>query len=143
MFYSDNFSLSINPADSVYNKDIPLQPLETGAAVVLKNIFFNTKKFDLKPESLTELDKIVLLLNDNPKLKIQISGHTDNVGFVKDNLTLSNNRAKAVVGYLLDKGITVQRLIYKGFGSTKPIADNKTEPGKALNRRTELFVISN
>ena len=143
LFYSDNFSLSTNPVDSVYNKDIPLQPLETGAAIVLKNIFFDTKKIELKPESIAELDKIVQLLNDNPKLKIQISGHTDNVGLAKDNLLLSNKRAKAVTTYLLQKGILITRLMAKGFGSAKPIADNKTENGKALNRRTELSVISN
>lgn len=143
LFYSDNFSLSRNAADSVYNKDISLQPLETGAAVVLKNIFFDTKKFELKPESLSELDKIVLLLNDNPKLKIEIEGHTDNVGLAKDNILLSNNRAKAVVTYLISKAVAVARLTYKGFGAAKPIADNTTEAGKALNRRTELSVISN
>jgi outer membrane protein OmpA-like peptidoglycan-associated protein/tetratricopeptide (TPR) repeat protein len=143
LFYSDNFSLSNNPADSVFNKDIPLQPLEAGAAIVLKNIFFNSKQFNLEPESISELDKLVLLLNDNPKLKIEIDGHTDNVGLAKDNLILSNNRAKAVVDYLQSKGIITARLVYKGFGATKPIADNNTEPGKALNRRTELSVISN
>jgi outer membrane protein OmpA-like peptidoglycan-associated protein/tetratricopeptide (TPR) repeat protein len=143
LFYSDNFSLKTNPVDAVYNKDIPLQPLETGAAIVLKNIFFDTKKFNLKPESVIELDKVAQLLNDNPKLKIEISGHTDNVGVTKDNLTLSNNRSKAVVSYLLSKKIAVARLMYKGFGATKPLSDNKTEIGKALNRRTELSVISN
>jgi outer membrane protein OmpA-like peptidoglycan-associated protein/tetratricopeptide (TPR) repeat protein len=143
LFYSDNFSLRTNPVDSVYNKDIPLQPLETGAAIVLKNIFFDTKKFNLKPESVIELGKVAQLLNDNPKLKIEISGHTDNVGVAKDNLTLSNNRSKAVVSYLLSKKIATIRLIYKGFGATKPLSDNKTETGKALNRRTELAVISN
>ena len=143
LFFSDNFLLSNNPVDSVYNKDIPLQPIEAGAAIVLKNIFFDTKKFDLKQESIVELDKVVVLLNDNPKLKIQIAGYTDNIGLAKDNLLLSNNRAKTVVGYLLNKGIAQPRLTYKGFGATKPIADNKTDAGKALNRRTELSVISN
>jgi outer membrane protein OmpA-like peptidoglycan-associated protein/tetratricopeptide (TPR) repeat protein len=143
LFYSDNFSLSTNHVDSVYNKDILLQPLQTGAAIILKNIFFDTKKTVLKTESIAELDKVVLLLYDNPKLKIQISGHTDNVGLAKDNLLLSNNRAKAVTAYLLQKGILASRLIAKGYGSTKPLADNKTESAKALNRRTELSVISN
>ena len=143
LFFSDNFLLSNNPVDSVYNKDIPLQPIEAGAAIVLKNIFFDTKKFNLKQESIVELDKVVVLLNDNPKLKIQIAGYTDNIGLAKDNLLLSNNRAKTVVGYLLNKGIAQPRLTYKGFGATKPIADNKTDAGKALNRRTELSVISN
>jgi len=143
LFYSDNFSLSKNPADSIYSIDIPLQPLEAGAIIVLKNIFFDTKKFDLKPESLTELDKLVLLLKENVNLKIQINGYTDNVGLPKDNLTLSNNRAKAVVDYLTGKGIAVARLLYKGFGETNPIAENTTDTGKAQNRRTELSVISN
>jgi len=143
LFYSDNFSLSGNSNDSVFTVNIPLQPIETGARIVLKNIFFETKKFDLKPESTGELDRLVMLLNDNPKLKLQIEGHTDNVGQPKDNLLLSDNRAKSVVGYLLNKGIAPQRLTYKGFGETKPVADNSTEGGRALNRRTELSVISN
>ncbi len=143
LFYSDNFSLQKNNNDSAFIVNIPLQPIEKGATIVLKNIFFETGKFDLKNESKGELDKLVTLLNDNPNLKIQIDGHTDNVGQEKDNLLLSSNRAKAVVGYLLGRSITVQRLSYKGFGSTKPLSENKTETGKALNRRTELSVISN
>ncbi len=142
LFYSDNFSLLKN-IDSTFKKDIPLQPIQTGAAIVLKNIFFDSKKYNLKTESIIELDKVVQLLNDNPKLKIQINGHTDTVGIAKENLLLSNNRARAVIGYLLQHGIPPDRLTAKGFGATQPIADNKTEQGKALNRRTELFVISN
>lgn len=143
LFYSDNFSLSDNNVDSVFRVDISLQPIEKGATIVLKNIFFETGKFDLKNESENELDKLVSLLNDNPNLKIELEGHTDNVGQEKDNLLLSNNRAKAVVGYLLSKGINTLRLTYKGFGSTNPVAENTTEQGKALNRRTELSIISN
>jgi outer membrane protein OmpA-like peptidoglycan-associated protein/tetratricopeptide (TPR) repeat protein len=143
LFYSDNFSLSKNNTDSVFKIDIPLQPIEKGAAIVLKNIFFETGKFALQPESRSELDKLVTLLNDNPALKIQIDGHTDKVGQEKDNLILSTNRAKAVVGYLLSKSINPQRLTYKGFGSTRPLSDNSTEKGKALNRRTELSIVSN
>lgn len=142
LFYSDNFSLTAN-SDSVFNKDIPMQPIENGAVVVLKNIFFDTKQFALKPESVAELDKVALLLNENPQLKIQINGHTDNVGAAKDNLLLSNNRARAVVGYLLQKGIAQPRLSFKGFGAAQPVADNNTETGRAENRRTELSVISN
>jgi outer membrane protein OmpA-like peptidoglycan-associated protein/tetratricopeptide (TPR) repeat protein len=143
LFYSDNFSLSKNNSDSVFTVNIPLQPIEKGAAIVLKNIFFETGKFDLQHESRSELDKLVMLLNDNPNLKIQIDGHTDNVGQEKDNQLLSTNRARSVVGYLLSKGINTQRLTYKGFGSTNPVAVNTTEQGKALNRRTELSIISN
>ena len=143
LFYSDNFSLLDNKIDSVFTVNIPLQPIEKGATIVLKNIFFETGKFELKPESIMELNKLVMLLTDNPNLKIQIDGHTDNVGQEKDNLLLSNNRAKAVVGYLSGKAISAQRLSYKGFGAGKPIAGNTTEQGKAFNRRTELSVISN
>ncbi len=81
-------------------------------------------------------------MNENPTLKIQISGHTDNVGKPADNLKLSLGRAVSVVNYLLSKGVRNDRLTFKGYGETKPIADNKIEAGKAMNRRTELSVTS-
>ena len=143
LFYSDNFSLTAASDDAAFVKDIPLQPIEAGAVIVLKNIFFDSKDFNLKPSSTGELDKVVLLLNDNPNLKIQISGHTDNVGQARDNLALSDSRAKAVVDYLVSKAVDIKRLSYKGFGAGKPVADNSTDNGRALNRRTELSVISN
>ena len=143
LFYSDNFFLSNRSPDSTYEKDIPLQPIEANASVVLKNVFFDVNKFDLKPESEAELDKLVQLMNDNPAVKIQIGGHTDNVGKPADNLTLSNNRAKAVVTYLVSKNISPQRLVAKGFGETQPIDDNKTDEGRSRNRRTEMKVIAN
>lgn len=142
LFFSDNFLLSKNPPDSTYKKDIPLQPIETNATIVLSNIFFDVNKYELQEVSQVELDKVVELLNENPSLKIQISGHTDNVGKPADNLTLSNNRAKAVVGYLLSKGINADRLTYKGYGETQPMADNISEQGRSKNRRTEMKVIS-
>lgn len=143
LFYSDNFSMLSNVADSPLVVNIPLQPIEKGASIVLKNIFFDVNKFDLKPESLSELDKVIQLLADNPKLSILISGFTDNVGKPPDNLLLSVNRAKAVTAYIQSKGIDPKRLSAKGFGEQKPIAENSTETGKALNRRTELSIISN
>jgi outer membrane protein OmpA-like peptidoglycan-associated protein len=143
LFYSENFSLAKNAPDSVYQIDIPLQPIEANASIILKNVFFDTKQTQLKPESITELDNVVLLMNENPKLKIQIGGHTDNVGKPEDNAKLSLGRAVSVVNYLLSKRISNDRLTFKGFGETKPIADNKTEQGRAMNRRTELIVVSN
>jgi outer membrane protein OmpA-like peptidoglycan-associated protein len=144
LFYSENYDLHENKIDSVFTANIPLQPIEPGALVVLKNIFFDTKKSDLKPESIVELNKLVQLMNDNPQLKILISGHTDNVGKPQDNILLSNNRALAVIKYLLASGqIAKERLESKGWGAAKPVADNTTEEGRALNRRTELSVISN
>jgi len=142
LFYSDNFFLSNRSPDSTYEKNIPLQPIEANASIVLKNVFFDVNKFDLKPESEAELDILVQLLNENPTLKIQISGHTDSTGKLADNMKLSDNRAKAVVSYLISKNIEPTRLSSKGYGPTQPISTNKTEEGKALNRRTEMKVIS-
>ena len=142
LFYSENFNLT-SVTDSVFNVDIPLQPIEVNANIILKNVFFDTKQTKLKPESITELDNVVRLLNENPKLKILIGGHTDNVGKPEDNQKLSLGRSVAVVNYLLGKGVKNDRLSFKGFGETKPIVDNKTEIGKAQNRRTELSVVSN
>lgn len=141
LFYSEIFPLSKKEADSTYNKDIPLQPIEINASLVLKNIFFETGSAQLQPLSLIELNTLVQLMNTNPTLKVQINGHTDNVGKPADNLKLSTDRAKAVVDYLVSKGVTGTRLLYKGFGETKPVADNKTEEGRARNRRTEFVVI--
>jgi outer membrane protein OmpA-like peptidoglycan-associated protein/tetratricopeptide (TPR) repeat protein len=142
LFYSDNFLMAGRSPDSTYEKNIALQPIEVNASSVLKNIFFDVNKFELKTESQVELDQLVQLLADNPTLKIEISGHTDNVGKPADNLLLSNNRAKAVVDYLVRKNVAAARLTLKGYGETKPVADNKTEEGRALNRRTEMKVTS-
>lgn len=143
LLYSEHFDFSQKAPDSTYEVNIPLQPLEPNANIILKNIFFDTKKFDLKPESVVELDAVVQLMKENPTLKVQISGHTDNVGSDKDNMVLSNARAISVINYLMFHGIAPNRLVAKGYGSTKPIADNTTETGRAQNRRTELTVISN
>lgn len=143
LFFSEIYALSNNPADSTYRKDIPLQPIELNASVALKNILFETNSAQLQDISLLEINRLLKLLNENPELKVRINGHTDNVGKPADNLKLSAARAKAVVDYLAGKGIAVDRLAYKGFGDTKPVADNKTESGRALNRRTEFEVTSN
>ncbi len=144
LFFSGNYNLHDRNIDSVFTANIPLQPIEAGAAIVLKNIFFESKKTELQPESMVELDKVIQLMNENPQLKILISGHTDNVGKAPDNLQLSNGRALAVINYLLaSKKIAKDRLQSKGLGAANPIADNTTEQGKAMNRRTELSVISN
>ncbi len=142
LFFSENFSLSRSPNDSIYHIDIPLQPLATGAVAVLKNIFFDPNRYDLKPESGAELDEIIQLMKDNPTLKIQINGHTDNSGKPADNIKLSEDRARSVTSYLITKGIAPTRLSSKGWGDTQPIADNSSPEGRARNRRTELKVIS-
>jgi outer membrane protein OmpA-like peptidoglycan-associated protein/tetratricopeptide (TPR) repeat protein len=141
LFFSELYPLSKNQPDSTYNKDIPLRPIELNASLVLKNIFFETNSAQLQQVSLIEINKLLQLMTDNPTLKVQINGYTDNVGQPAANLKLSSKRAKAVVDYLVSKGVDVKRLVYKGFGETKPVADNKTEAGRAQNRRTEFVVI--
>lgn len=143
LFFSENFSLREKSPDSTYSIGIALQPIEANALIVLKNIFFDVNKFELKSLSQVELGSMVQLLKENPSLKIQINGHTDDVGNPAANLTLSNDRARAVVNYLSANGIDAKRLSFKGFGDTQPTADNKTEEGRAQNRRTELKVVSN
>lgn len=143
LFYSENFSLKAK-ADAAKPtvKDVPLQPIREGEKVVLRNVFFNTASAELKKESKAELDKLVKFLQGNPTLKIQLSGHTDNVGDDKANQVLSDNRAKAVYNYLIENKIPAERLTYKGYGETTPIAANDTEEGRALNRRTEFEVVA-
>ncbi len=92
-----------------------MEPIEANAKVVLKNVFFDTKKTDLKPESISELDNVVRLMNENPNMKVQISGYTDNVGTPADNLKLSNGRALSVVNYLIAKGVKKEPVILQRF----------------------------
>ncbi len=144
LFYSENFSLKdIKDITKPYQLNVGLQPVKTGEKVILKNIFFETNSFQLKEESTAELQKLLALLQNNKNLKIEIGGHTDNVGDDKSNQLLSENRAKSVYEYLTTNGILAERLSYKGFGETAPLATNDTEEGRAQNRRTEFTVIGN
>ncbi len=142
LFHSENFSLK-NPKGVLKNfhLDVPLEPIAIGSRVVLKNIFFETDSYELKPESKTELDKLIAFMTQNPKVKIEISGHTDTQGTAAHNKVLSENRAKAVYNYLVKNSIDKTRMSYKGYGYDKPIATNDTEAGRALNRRTEFKVV--
>lgn len=141
LFFSKLYELSkVNP-DSTYKMDIPLSPIEVGATLTFKNVHFESNSSKLVQVSMIELDKLVQLLNENPNIKILVGGHTDNVGAPADNLKLSLNRARAVVDYLISKGIDAKRFTWKGYGETKPVADNKTEEGRARNRRTEFTIV--
>ena len=142
LFYSSQFNTKDNNNEKGQTLNVPLQPIQVGANMVLKNIFFNTAKYDLLPESIVELDRIVVLMKENPTIKIQINGYTDSIGKDADNLVLSEARAKSVVSFLTSKGIQQTMLLFKGFGATNPIASNETEEGRAQNRRTEMVVIS-
>ncbi|HRD38572.1 MAG TPA: OmpA family protein, partial [Bacteroidia bacterium] len=144
LFYSDNFSLKGKVADfdKPFLLDIPLQPIDTGSTVELKNVFFDVDKWELKPESKAELDKLVLFLTKNPNVKIELGGHTDNSGKKDWNKTLSTNRAKSVYDYLITNGkIAAARLSYKGYAETRPKVPNDTPENKAKNRRTEFKVV--
>ncbi len=142
MFHSEN--LIIPPATTVQEiyMDFMLNKVKVGSKIILKNIFFDFDKATLRSESATELDRLVKMLIDVPTMKIEISGHTDNVGSDNYNKQLSEDRAKAVVEYLIEKGIDQDRLTYAGYGETQPIADNDTEEGRQVNRRTEFKVLS-
>ena len=143
LFYSDHFELLCESSKTkpfIYN--VPLQPIRVGETVILKNIFFDTDKYDLKEESRGELARLTQLLKSNPQIHIEISGHTDNHGSADHNLVLSRNRAKAVYNYLIMNEISKERLSYDGFGMTRPIDTNDTEQGRANNRRTEFSVVA-
>ena len=116
--------------------------MQSGEAIVLNNIYFETDKSELLPESFPELDKLVSLMKASPQKSIEISGHTDNTGTEETNIQLSTARAKAVVDFLVSKGIASSRLTYKGYGSSIPLADNDSDEGRSKNRRVELKIIS-
>jgi len=142
LFYSENFSLSgEHQSNDPILKDIPLKPIKVGEVVILNNIFFETDKYDLKAESTVELDKLIDFLDKNPSVKIEISGHTDNVGSTEHNIKLSENRARSVYNFLIETGIAPERLQYKGYGETLALENNETEAGKAKNRRTEFKIV--
>jgi outer membrane protein OmpA-like peptidoglycan-associated protein len=142
LFHSENFEINGEYSKmQPYQKDVSMKRIELGESVVLKNVFFDTDKSDLKPESQVELDKLFILLQQNRQMQVEICGHTDNVGGEEHNLVLSENRAKAVFNYLVSKGIRADRMRYAGYGYSKPIAPNNTEEGRALNRRTEFTII--
>ncbi len=116
--------------------------MEPGKVVRLKNIFFDHDKAELLPRSFFELDKLYDLLKQNPTMQIEVRGHTDAVGEQSYNLPLSEKRAKAVVDYLLNSGISTNRLHHQGYGASMPIAENDTEIGRQENRRVEFLILS-
>ena len=141
LFFSENYSIAKGPADKPYSLEVQLSPLSAGSVITLRNIFFNTASAELLPQSNLELDKLLRLMKANPTMRIEVSGHTDNVGADADNQRLSEQRAKAVAGFLTGYGIDVARVVAVGLGETRPVATNETEEGRAQNRRTEIKVL--
>jgi flagellar motor protein MotB/tetratricopeptide (TPR) repeat protein len=142
LFFSGRFLMKEVVVQKKFVYNIPLQPLQEGTKMILKNIQFESGKHELLPESFIELDKLLAILKENPRLKVLIVGHTDNIGNDNENLLLSNQRAKIVLNYFTSKGIAVERLTSKGMGAQQPVSDNQTEEGRALNRRTEMIILS-
>ncbi len=142
-FLSDMKRINIPATFSgdAYNLDISLIKVKVGKKIVLNNILFETGKSVLTKSSYEEIDRLLSILEENPKMKIEISGHTDKTGSEPLNFKLSENRAKAVVDYLVQKGISSSRLEYKGFGSLQPVADNATAAGRTKNRRVEFKIL--
>jgi OOP family OmpA-OmpF porin len=125
--------------DVEFNAGQLAEELKSKGSVALHNILFDTGKASIKPESSSALSVIAEVLKSDPSLKLEIQGHTDNVGGAAANLKLSQDRAAAVKGYLVQtSGIAADRLTTSGFGDTKPVAPNTSEEGRAQNRRVEL-----
>jgi flagellar motor protein MotB len=122
-------------------KDFELKKVEVGLKIVLEKIYFETGKANLKPTSHEQLGQIKKILEANPAIRIEISGHTDNVGSLRTNTRLSTDRAKAVADYLIDLGIDKSRIEYKGYAYSQPIAPNDTREGRQQNRRVEFKIL--
>ncbi len=125
------------------HKDLYLVPIEIGQIVRLNNVFFDFDKWDLRPESFVELERVVKLLQDNPAIEIEMSAHTDSYGSDDYNFKLSDNRARSVMEYIISKGITQSRIISHGYGETVPVVANDTPENRQLNRRVEFKILKN
>lgn len=141
LFRSLNFNYSAEKDYEPIVLDIDLEKAAEGTIAVLENIFFDVDKYELKKKSITELQKILTFLKDNPSVKVEIGGHTDNTGSAAYNLQLSEKRAQSVNNYLIENGIKPERLSPKGYGPNQPIADNDFEEGRQKNRRIEFKII--
>jgi len=146
-FHSERFELqALNTAETAFEIKVYLRPIkevvvEQPEPIVLKNVLFKTGSYELLPESYFELGQLITLLSENEQLLIEVRGHTDNIGDESDNQMLSENRAKAVNDYLIQRGISKERLTFVGFGEKQPIASNDSEEGRKTNRRTEFIII--
>jgi outer membrane protein OmpA-like peptidoglycan-associated protein len=143
LFYSDHFTVPDTSGFVEVNKAIELQPYQVGSTITLANVMFDFDKATIRPISIPELEKLRNLLRDNPRLRVKINGHTDNVGGAEYNQKLSEARAKAIVEWLIQHKINRTRLEYEGYGLTKPVEPNTTPAGRARNRRTEFEILDN
>jgi outer membrane protein OmpA-like peptidoglycan-associated protein len=141
LFYSKNIDIPFLDHYLEIQDTVCMEKIKIGTKIVLRNVFFDVNKATLRPESAAELERLYEVLVKNPHIKIQISGHTDSDGNDDLNLRLSDARAKAVVDYMVKKGVPIARMKFKGYGETKPVAPNDTPENKQLNRRTEFEIL--
>ena len=138
---NENFELASVTEYKEINKDLLLMPIIVGESIMLNNVFFEQGRPALKSQSFPELDRLVEIMQDNPTVKIELGGHTDNVGNKDALKTLSENRVKAVKEYLVSKGINKDRITGKGYGGTVPVVPNTTEANRQRNRRVEFKIV--
>ncbi|GAB3799894.1 hypothetical protein GCM10028819_24150 [Spirosoma humi] len=138
-YFSQSDTLATNRIDVV--RDFDLVPIEAGAKITLKNIYFKASKYDLQPESFPELDRLVTVMQTNSTMQIRLEGHTDTVGEFDANVELSRNRVNEVKRYLVDKGISASRIETVGYGPSRPINTNKSLKERPENRRVEMVII--
>jgi len=142
LFFSENFMFEgQHPVMEPYVKRINLNPIKVGEKMQLSNVFYEFDSWQLKKESMSELNNLANLLSENKDFIIEIGGYTDSTGSAEYNQVLSEKRAMSVVNYLIDKGISPDKLKYKGYGNKSPIGDNVSIEGRRLNRRTEAKII--
>jgi outer membrane protein OmpA-like peptidoglycan-associated protein len=142
VFDSRSFSLADTARGGVADVDMKLEKIEVGKSYRVNDIKYATNSAEIEGASRYILDELIDFLKENPTVRIEVQGHTDNVGDMASNMVLSQNRAGTVVGYLTAHGIKASRLTSKGYGPTQPIASNDTESGRAENRRTAFVIIS-
>jgi len=139
---SDNLDLTKYDADTkIVNRDLTLVPIEKDASIVLNNLFFDFDKASLKPESFPELDRVIEFLKKNQAVRVGLEGHTDSIGDPAYNMGLSKRRVTSVKQYLINNGLAAERTEIEWFGETKPVETNKTDEGRAKNRRVEMKII--
>ncbi len=141
LFYSEHIALDSRFKQEPMRKEIRLHPIESGASVILENIFYAVEQYRLEEKSIAELDKVYRFLLQHPSVRIEVGGHTDDSGPAAFNKELSQKRAQAVADYLIGRGIEASRIEAKGYGFDHPIGDNRTEEGRTKNRRTELKIL--
>ncbi|PLW92537.1 MAG: hypothetical protein C0592_10225 [Marinilabiliales bacterium] len=140
VYESEYFSKEDSTLDEPTTVEVDIKPVEVGKNYKMNDIYYESNSAELTASSKKVLDEFIIFLSENPNIKVDIEGHTDNVGPDQANLILSQNRAKSVYDYLVANGISASRLGWKGYGESKPVATNDTEQGRALNRRTEFLI---